>query len=74
MRDQFVKLIEEPEKPVSRFRGTGQRTLIPRNILVGSAAQNLLDQAVLASKVFVERPASDIRLLEYRVYPNRGAA
>ena len=73
MRDELVEPIEEPKKAGARFRGASQRVLVPRNVLVRGAAENRLDQAILASKVFVERPAGDVRFFEQRVHSNQGA-
>ncbi len=74
VRDQLVESVEQAEQSGSGLRGTGQRGLVPREVLVGGAAQNRRHQAVLATEVLVERPARDVRLPEQRVHPDRGTA
>ena len=73
VRDELVQPIEEPEESVSGLGGAGQRLLVPREVLLGGAAEHRRDQAVLAAEVLVERPAGDIRLLQQRVDSDRSA-
>ncbi len=73
VRDELVQPIEEPEESGSGLGATGQRLLVPREVLLGGSTEHRRDQAVLAAEVLVERPAGDVRLLQQRVDSDRSA-